>query len=180
MNFVYETEHLYMQTLIESDAPMLLDFCERNLSHFSPFEPEYPPNYFTEEYQRLLINGFSQQFLKLHSARYYLFEKGHDDRIVGCVGLSEIHLGDERSAKLLYKVDREYCGRGYAVEASSKLLDAARDSLKLHRVEADILPDNKYSIHVAEQLGFEYEGIAKLVHKANGVWADHARYAKIL
>lgn len=180
MNFVYETEHLYLQTLLESDAEILLDFCRRNADFFSPFEPEYPNNYLTEEYQALLINGFSQQFLKHQAARYYLFEKENDKKIVGCVGLSDIRLGDERCASLLYKVDKDFLGRGYAAEASAKLIKAAADSLKLHRVEADILPDNLPSIHVAEKLGFEYEGVARKSHKICGIWADHARYSLIL
>ncbi|MCQ2536819.1 MAG: GNAT family N-acetyltransferase [Lachnospiraceae bacterium] len=179
MNFVYETEHLYMQTLIESDAPILLDFCRRNADFFAPFEPKQPERFLTEEYQRLMINGFSQQFLRLQAARYYLFEKNRDDRIVGCVGLSEIHTGNDRCAKILYKVDRLFCGRGYAVEASQKLISEAVSSLNLHRIEADILLSNEPSKRVAEKLGFEYEGIARSSHKINGKWEDHARYALI-
>lgn len=180
MNFVYETEHLYLQTLIESDTEVLLDFCRRNSEFFSPFEPKYPDNYLTEEYQSLLINGFSQQFLRHQAVRYYLFEKGNDRKIVGCVGLSDIRLGDERSAVILYKVDKDYIGKGYAVEACAKLIKAAADSLKLHRLEADILPDNLPSIHVIEKLGFEYEGLARKSHMVCGIWADHARYSLIL
>lgn len=180
MNFELKTEHLLLRSLIESDAPLLLEFCKRNRDFFKPYEPEHPENFFTEDFQRLLINGFSQQFLKLQSARYYIFENGHENMIIGCVGLSDIKLGDERSAKLLYKIDRSYCGHGYAVEASKAIIAEASRSLGLHRIEADILPGNTRSERVIEKLGFEYEGLARLVHKTNGKWSDHKRYAIIL
>ncbi|MBP5250311.1 MAG: hypothetical protein J6Z46_09945, partial [Lachnospiraceae bacterium] len=97
MDFLYETKHLYIRTLIDDDAGILLDYCKRNAEFFSEYETEYPGNYFTEEYQRMLIKGYMQQFLKSTGVRYYLFETDNDERIVGTVGLSRIICGEERS-----------------------------------------------------------------------------------
>ena len=45
--------------------------------------------------------------------------------------------------------------------------------LKLHRIEANIMPHNKPSLELAKRLGFEYEGLAKKYLKINGKWEDH-------
>jgi ribosomal-protein-alanine N-acetyltransferase len=180
MDFLYETKHLYIRTLIDDDAGILLDYCKRNAGFFSEYETEYPENYFTEEYQRMLIKGYMQQFLKSTGVRYYLFEKDNDERIVGTVGLSRIICGEERSAVLSYKLDRDFCGKGYATEACAELLNRAAKGFRLHRIEADILPGNVKSVAVAERLGFKHEGKARLSHRVGNAWADHERYSLII
>jgi len=49
-------------------------------------------------------------------------------------------------------------GRGYAVEASTALLDYGRDTLRLDEVAAIVNPDNARSIRVIEKLGFAADG----------------------
>ena len=45
--------------------------------------------------------------------------------------------------------------------------------LKLHRIEANIMPRNRHSMNLVKKLGFEYEGLAKKYLKINGKWEDH-------
>ena len=45
--------------------------------------------------------------------------------------------------------------------------------IKLHRIEANIMPHNKPSIDLVKRLGFEYGGLAKKYLKINGKWEDH-------
>lgn len=53
------------------------------------------------------------------------------------------------------------------------------EELKLHRIEAPIMPRNETSINVVSKLGFTNEGIAKKLIKVNGIWEDHIRWALI-
>lgn len=180
MDFSYEADRLILQVLDETYADKLLAFCAENADIFMNFEQAYPEEYFTKEYQELLLKGYLQQFLENRGVRYFVFLKENPNLIIGCVGLSDIHLNTDKSAKLFYKQDRAYCGQGYMTEAVSCLLWHAADELELHRIEADILPDNERSIAVVKRLGFESEGIAKSCHNINGEWRDHERFALLL
>ena len=51
--------------------------------------------------------------------------------------------------------------------------------IALHRVQANIIPNNAASVHVAQKCGFRLEGTAKRYLKIAGEWQDHAMYAKL-
>ncbi len=53
------------------------------------------------------------------------------------------------------------------------VVDYAFHELKLHRIEAGVMPRNLGSMRVLEKAGFHKEGIARKNVKINGVWEDH-------
>ena len=53
----------------------------------------------------------------------------------------------------------------------------AFESLRLHRVEINIIPRNAPSRRVVEKLGIRFEGISERYLEIDGAWEDHARYA---
>jgi len=57
-----------------------------------------------------------------------------------------------------YWLARPHWGRGYATEAGRAVLAAARDSLRLRRIEAGHFLDNPASGRVLEKLGFRPTG----------------------
>ena len=62
-------------------------------------------------------------------------------------------------------------------EAINFAVDYAFKELKLHRIEAGVMPHNKGSIKVLEKAGFHKEGIAKENVRINGRWEDHQTLA---
>ena len=66
--------------------------------------------------------------------------------------------------------------RGYITEALRCAIEYAFAQLKLHRIEANIIPRNARSRRVVEKLGFEPEGLARKYLKINGVWEDHLHF----
>lgn len=180
MLFTYQTERLILSVLNENHADSVKQFYKENCSFFAPYEPAYPENFFTTEYHMFLLGAQLKQFLRNEGLRYYLFEKTDTTKIIGCIAFSNIRLGNERSCSISYKLAENMQHKGYAFEAAHFLLQLIAMEFSMHRVEADILPDNLSSICLAEQLGFAFEGIAKSSHLIQGVWKDHARYALIL
>lgn len=62
-----------------------------------------------------------------------------------------------RHAELGYELVPALWGRGYMTEALATVLDYAFPHMNLHRVEANVDPDNHASRRVLEKLGFLHE-----------------------
>ena len=64
------------------------------------------------------------------------------------------------------------------MSAGLKLLfSKAFEELKLHRIEANIQPENLGSIKLVEHHGFKKEGYSPRYLKINDTWCDHERWA---
>jgi len=78
-----------------------------------------------------------------------------DDVAIGIVGLFRrdgLDIPD-----IGYSVLPQYCGKGYAYEASCAVIDYAREDLELEQICAIISPENAVSIGLIEKLGLAYE-----------------------
>jgi ribosomal-protein-alanine N-acetyltransferase len=64
-------------------------------------------------------------------------------------------------------------------EALQLILKYAFETLKLHRVEANIQPGNVASIALVKRAGFTQEGYSRRYLKISGRWRDHERWALI-
>ncbi|HET9720913.1 MAG TPA: GNAT family protein [Solirubrobacteraceae bacterium] len=100
-----------------------------------------------------------------------------DDAIVGFFNLSQITRGSLQSAYLGYAAGKRFAGQGYMGEGIQLVLRVAFLELRLHRVEANIQPDNEASIALARRAGFQREGFSPRYLKIGGRWRDHERWA---
>jgi ribosomal-protein-alanine N-acetyltransferase len=99
------------------------------------------------------------------------------NRLVGELTLSSIQRGPLQSAFLGYWVDEKFAGQGLVPEAVVTALQFAFDSLRLHRIEINIIPRNDPSLRVVTKLGLRAEGVAERYLEIDGAWEDHARFA---
>lgn len=100
-----------------------------------------------------------------------------DGAILGSINLSQIFRGGFQSAYLGYHIGAEFAGQAYMSEAIALVLRYAFIDLKLHRVEANIQPDNAASIALVKRAGFVKEGFSRRYLKICGRWRDHERWA---
>lgn len=107
----------------------------------------------------------------------FLICRAEDGEMAGLASLSQIVLGDFRSAYLGYSVFVPFDGKGYMTEGLRLVLREAFGSIGLHRVEANVQPGNDRSIALVERLGFRNEGYSPRYLKIGGRWRDHVRYA---
>jgi [ribosomal protein S5]-alanine N-acetyltransferase len=114
---------------------------------------------------------------RVESERCFLVCTRADDAIVGVFNLSQIARGFFESAYLGYYAFAPHAGRGLMAEGLELVLRHAFRELKLHRLEANIQPDNDASKRLVERAGFRYEGYSPRYLKIGGRWRDHERWA---
>jgi ribosomal-protein-alanine N-acetyltransferase len=99
--------------------------------------------------------------------------------LVGVINLNEIVMGVFCSAYLGYFGYPRTGGRGLMTQALQAAVRFAFDELGLHRVEANIQPENVRSIALARRAGFAKEGFSSGYLFIAGAWRDHERWARV-
>lgn len=122
---------------------------------------------------------FEQWVARSESERFrgFLVCRAGDNQMVGVVNLSEIVVGDFRSAYMGYHVFAPFARQGYMTQAMPQILTYVFATLRLHRVEANIQPVNTASRALVKRAGFRQEGYSPRYLKIAGRWRDHERWA---
>ena len=138
---------------------------------------------------RSLHKGFvsppanSQDFDKyVHSLRKqsragFLVTLDESGELAGVVNVNEIVLGLFQSAYLGYYAFEPYAGQGLMWQGMQQVIRHCFRDLRLHRLEANIQPENERSIALVRSLGFSKEGYSPKYLKIGGKWRDHERWA---
>lgn len=100
-----------------------------------------------------------------------------DGAIAGVYTLSQIVRRLFQSAYMGYYAERPFDGQGYMAEGLQLVLRYTFIAMKLHRVEANIQPENVASIALVKRAGFRLEGFSPRYLKISGRWRDHQRWA---
>lgn len=163
---------IFLRFLGTADAELLLALHVRNRDFFRQFITTRTEDFYTLESQQKTI--VSDEKSRLAGTDYsfgiFLAEGGE---LVGNVALTGVIRGALQSCFIGYYLDRLQNGKGYATEAVSLAVDYAFGTLKLHRIEAGVMPHNLRSMRVLEKCGFSKEGIARRNVEIDGVWQDH-------
>jgi [ribosomal protein S5]-alanine N-acetyltransferase len=107
----------------------------------------------------------------------YLVCRRDTDQIAGVINLTNVILGAFRSGYLGYYAFAGHEQRGYMRDGLKAVSVHAFRTLKLHRLEANIQPDNRASLALARSCGFLREGYSPRYLKIGGRWRDHERWA---
>ncbi len=97
--------------------------------------------------------------------------------MVGVINLSSVIRGPLQSAYLGYYAFAGHQRQGFMRQGLQAVVRHAFKLLKLHRLEANIQPDNTASIALAVRCGFRKEGYSPRYLKIGGRWRDHERWA---
>jgi ribosomal-protein-alanine N-acetyltransferase len=121
-----------------------------------------------EDYSRRMVSDSHRGFLVV------LRESGD---LAGTINLNNIIHGSLQGAFLGYYAFTPCAGQGLMREGMLLVLKHAFQKLKLHRLEANIQPENHASIRLARSCGFVREGFSRRYLKVCGRWQDHERWA---
>jgi len=100
-------------------------------------------------------------------------------RLAGQVTVSNVVRGAFDSASVGYWVDERVAGRGVAPTALALVVDHCFRGVGLHRVEADVRPENAASLRVVRKLGFVEEGVHRRFLFIDGAWRDHLCFSVV-
>jgi|SRR5690242_733711 ribosomal-protein-alanine N-acetyltransferase len=97
--------------------------------------------------------------------------------MAGVINLTHIVLGSFRSGYLGYYAFAGHERSGFMREGLDEVVRFAFLTMKLHRLEANIQPNNRASIALVKACGFSKEGFSPGYLKIGGRWRDHERWA---
>jgi ribosomal-protein-alanine N-acetyltransferase len=100
-----------------------------------------------------------------------------DERLAGVYNLSEIVRGAFQNAYLGYYAFAPLAGTGLMRAAMPLVFAHAFDELGLHRLQANVQPENARSRALLEATGWREEGYAPRYLFIDGAWRDHVLYA---
>lgn len=160
-NLMHRTLSIYLRKSDITDREEITAAFTRSLDFHKPWTC-LPDNY--EKY-------LSQRY------RYFICHK-KSHAIIGSYNISEIVRGWFQSAYLGYEVFAPYQRQGFMYQGMILLLEEAFIKLNLHRLEANIQPDNFASIALVFKSGFTKEGFSPKYLRIGGKeWQDHERWA---
>lgn len=159
---------VFIKKPAREDCQQLLSLRQRSKGLYSPWGFPSVDMQDCEKYINRCQNENFQGLLICNSS---------DKRIIGVANLSQIYYGMFQNAYLSYYVDVNFAGQGLMSEGVSLAIGYAFCTLNLHRLEANIQPENQKSIDLVKRLGFTKEGFSQRYLKINGQWRDHERWA---
>jgi ribosomal-protein-alanine N-acetyltransferase len=163
-------ENIFLRYIRKEDAA---EFIRLNLASRAFYHGLVSPPVDAESYDKYLAHN------ETASDERFFFCLKNTGEIAGSINLSQIFLGNFRNAYLGYFVGANFTGRGLTTEAIGLILRFAFKNLKLHRIEANVQPENLASIAVLRKTGFTKEGFSRRYLKIDNKWRDHERWAII-
>jgi ribosomal-protein-alanine N-acetyltransferase len=97
--------------------------------------------------------------------------------LAGVITISEIVRGPFCSGYLGYYAFSPHNRKGHMTRGLAAVVSDAFKIQGLHRLEANIQPDNHVSRAVVRKLGFRLEGLSPRYLRIAGRWRDHERWA---
>lgn len=125
--------------------------------------------------------GFESWYASVSDRRHLALvaREREGGRIAGLFTFSDIAGGGFQSAYLGYHAMAGCAGRGLMTHALRLCVVHAFDALGLHRIEANIQPDNLRSLALAQRARFRREGYSPRYLRIDGIWRDHERWARL-
>lgn len=159
-------------------APRVSAFLRRNRLHLAPWDPPTPADALTEAYQHERLTQAAAEVRDGTALRWWLQPLHQPDLLIGSVSLTQIARGPFQNAMLGYALDAAFEGQGWMREAlEAAVAHAFSPPINLHRIQANVRPENTRSLALLRRLGFEEEGLAREYLFIDGAWRDHTMWA---
>jgi [ribosomal protein S5]-alanine N-acetyltransferase len=167
---VTEVNRVYIRRVSKNDEQEFVRLMQRSQALHDPWIS--PPT------TSVLFKYYLQRVNKDDHEGFVLCRET-DKRIVGAININHIVRGSFLSGSLGYYIGVDFQGQGYMQEGLKLLIEYAFNTMGLHRLEANIQPENLRSQRLVQRCGFIKEGFSKDFLFINGTWRDHERWCCI-
>lgn len=148
---VLETERLTLQRLTLDDAPFLLELMNEPPFYKFVADRGLRTTADAAEYLREKLLPIYEQF----GFGLYRVDLKNPGEPVGICGLLQRETLD--AADVGFAILERFCGKGYAYEAATAVMDYGRTVLGLPEIVGVTAPDNLVSIRLLEKLGLRFQ-----------------------
>ncbi len=165
---------VFIRHVRRDDEKELLALKRASRELHEPWEPAPPPGqswYGPRAFKRML------ETTDTPASKRYLICRSDNESVVGVVTLSQIFRGPFDNAIMGYWTGAPCVRKGYGAAGVRLCLARAFGALKLHRVEANVMPTNLASLALVRRVGFREEGYSPKYLQIAGRWEDHTRWA---
>jgi len=168
------TERLVLRASDPSFAAAVADFYVRNTVPHAHWNPPMGDDVYNAAAQAERLTEAAQAARHGSEIAWWLFARTARGPLIGRIHFTQITRRAFQNAMLGYALDHQHEGRGLMREALQAALDDAfGPRVGLHRVQANVRPENTRSLALLERLGFEREGLAREYLFIDGAWRDH-------
>lgn len=151
-----ETQRLFLRALNSADASAVFKMRKSNaVNRFIARETPLNAIAMSE-----LVEQCASAFTEKRGIAWAGEMKTHGGNIIGTCGFNRIDHENLR-AEIGGEMSETYWGRKLALEASEAIVNFGFESLKLHSIEAKVLPGNRSAIALLHALGFKREAYFK-------------------
>jgi len=174
---------MQLRLLTLADATELADYYRRNEVFHRDWSPLMPADYSTPRVQEARLRSYFERHNRGEQYRFGIFVSGCFDQmqstLIGTITLAGVEQDFFQNGRIGYSVDQQWCNRGVVTNHLQQVMQFAFGKLKLHRLEASVMPENLASRRVMEKCGFEKIGHAPKYLQIQGIWQDHDLYARL-
>jgi [ribosomal protein S5]-alanine N-acetyltransferase len=142
-----------------------------------PWEPTWPGDDLTRAGFRRRLRRSHQEIANDEAYPFLIFRD--NGVLVGGLTLGQVRRSVVQSGTLGYWIGAPHARQGLMTAAVRGIIGYGFTTLRLHRIEASCLPNNRASIRLLERIGFTKEGYARAYLRINGAWQDHLLFALI-
>lgn len=155
----------------------------KNQEFVAPFEPQWSEDALSSAFFQRRIRRVRQDWTSDRAYSFLIFKRATEDtpeKMIGGLNINNVCRGAAQYASVGYWLDYTHQGQGYMRAALRMIIYFSHERLRLHRLNAAVLPDNFDSINLLRRVGFEEEGFARGYIEIDGRWQDHVLYGLVL
>jgi ribosomal-protein-alanine N-acetyltransferase len=167
---------VYLRFPLRRDFRIWSEVRSASRRFLEPWEPTWPRDDLTRRSYYRRIGRYEHDYADGNSIPLFLFTE-NDDRLIGGLNIGNIRRAAAQSCMIGYWMAEESAGKGLMLAGLNAAIPYIFGALRLHRIEAACIPENKRSLRLLEKANFKYEGYLKGYLKINGEWRDHHLYA---
>lgn len=166
-----ETKRLLLRRLTDDDAADVYNYAKNGeVARYMPWDAHQ-----SLEDAKTFIR-MAQQQLDLDQTCDLGIEYKPTGRIIGSIGITSIDKYN-RCGMVGYALSQNYWGQGLTTEALHRLIRYMFEELRLNRIEAYHIIQNKSSGRVMQKAGMKYEGVLQKKLFIKGDYCDVKLYA---